>query len=193
MCYFCNANCQGWGKKGLFPSCALSIRHQAMLEWQTVFEYETINSDRGSKTVCWKVCAHLRVSTHEAGGQFDLKLIRVFLLMWPESLLQSPLKTACLPACTWVHLSVTGKSNNAAQLSPWLFFADGKNLSQFHTIKKKAELHSNIHSHRQNYLSANKRVSVHCEITFWQRLHVSVCTSYWCIPKGCVCQQPNFL
>lgn len=109
------------------------------------------------------------------------------------NLLQSPLKTACLPACTWVHLSVTGKSNNAAQLSPWLFFADGKNLSQFHTIKKKAELHSNIHSHRQNYLSANKRVSVHCEITFWQRLHVSVCTSYWCIPKGCVCQQPNFL
>lgn len=46
-----------------------------MLEWQTVFEYETINSDRGSKTVCWKVCAHLRVSAHEAGGQFDLKLI----------------------------------------------------------------------------------------------------------------------
>lgn len=41
-----------------------------MLEWQTVFEYETINSDRGSKTVCWKVCAHLRVSAHEAGGQF---------------------------------------------------------------------------------------------------------------------------
>lgn len=41
---------QGWGKKGaFFPSCALSIRHQAMLEWQTVFEFETINSDGGVK------------------------------------------------------------------------------------------------------------------------------------------------
>lgn len=83
--------------------------------------------------------------------------------MWPESLLQSPLKTACLPACTWVHLSVTGKSNNAAQLSPWLFFADGKNLSQFHTIKKKRL------SYIQTFTATDK-------ITF-QQTNVCLCTA----------------
>lgn len=95
------------------------------------------------------------------GGQFDLKLIRVFLLMWPESLLQSPLKTACLPACTWVHLSVTGKINNAAQLSPWLFLPMAKTCPNFTQLKRL--------SYIQTFTATDK-------ITF-QQTNVCLCTA----------------